>query len=173
MLTRRVLNVRGENPQLLDTALSDGPHHGHYAALSHCWGHSPPLITKSNFLDRLAGISFKSMPRTFQNAVTVAQRLGCSYNWIDSLCIVQDSPEDWMSESKKMGTIYQHARVTIAATGANNGTGGCFTHRPKSLDPILLPLTAHKESNVPAVYTYLYSNEDEGNIKQSPLNERG
>lgn len=102
LLPRRVIDIHRANPRVLDTATSAGPHRGHYAALSHCWGQSPPLITtKSNFSDRLAAISFRSMPRTFQDAVTVAQRMGLSYIWIDSLCRVQDSLEDWMPESER------------------------------------------------------------------------
>jgi hypothetical protein len=71
-----------------------------------------------------------------------------------------------------MGAIYQSARITIAVTGATGGTVGCFTNRPKTLDPVPLPLTAHKWSKAPIVYASLYPNEDEGNITLNPLNER-
>src|ERR1700733_13241267 len=47
LLPRRVLDVSGENPRLLDTALTTMPHRGYYVALSHCWGQSPSLITTS------------------------------------------------------------------------------------------------------------------------------
>lgn len=173
LLPRRIIDISGENPRLLDTALSTMCHRGHYVALSHCWGRFPTLITtSSNFLDHVAGISFKSMPRTFRDAVTIAQMLGFEYIWIDSLCIIQDSSDDWMSESAKMGAIYQYARLTIAATGAADGTVGCFLPRPKVADPVPLPLATQNGLAASSVYASLYPNEDDGNITLNPLNER-
>ncbi|KAF4306789.1 Heterokaryon incompatibility [Botryosphaeria dothidea] len=56
----------------------------------------------------------------------ITRFLGIQYLWIDSLCIIQDSAEDWNREAATMGSVYCNATVTIAADGAANGKGGCF-----------------------------------------------
>lgn len=33
--------------------------------------------------------------QTLQDCIFIARKLGISYVWIDSICIVQDSPNDW------------------------------------------------------------------------------
>jgi hypothetical protein len=61
----------------------DGP----YVTLSHCWGQLQILrLLRTNIDEFRSGISFTKLPRTFQEAVTIAQRLGISWIWIDSLC---------------------------------------------------------------------------------------
>lgn len=65
--------------------------HVRYIALSHCWGDIQTFTTNTGTLaDRLAGISWDELPKTYQDTVTVARRLGVRYLWIDSLCIIQD-----------------------------------------------------------------------------------
>jgi hypothetical protein len=58
-------------------------------------------------------------------------KLGFQYLWIDSLCIVQDSPSDWDYASSQMATIYRNSFLTIAATRSTNGSGGFFFERNK------------------------------------------
>jgi hypothetical protein len=64
------------------------------------------------------------MPQNFQDAIFVTRVLGLQYLWIDSLCIVQDSTEDWAIEGSQMDKIYKHAFVTIAATSASTSEEG-------------------------------------------------
>jgi hypothetical protein len=112
---------------------------GDYACLSHCWGSSQHFKTETTSLkDRMASITFSSMPKTFQDAVTISRNLGVKYLWIDSLCIVQDSEEDWNRESANMGQIYRNASITILAASADSDDGGCFVphnSREKMLCP--------------------------------------
>jgi hypothetical protein len=83
-----------------------------YVTLSHCLGKVVPLtMTKSTLAERIAGISITEVPRTFRDAVRVTHLLGFKYLWIDSLCIVQDSNEDWEVESSQMQDVYEHAPV--------------------------------------------------------------
>ena len=70
------------------------------------------------------------LPKTFRDAVTITRNLGIRYLWIDSLCIIQDSEEDWIRESSRMGRIYRDAAVTIFAEVADGDDGGCFMPRP-------------------------------------------
>lgn len=103
--------------------------YGTWVALSHCWGKGEqrPLMTlRANIRKHLGGLQLNSLPKTFQDAVVLTRSLNIRYLWIDSLCIVQDDPEDWKRESNTMGTIYQNAIITIAAGYAENSSEGCF-----------------------------------------------
>lgn len=65
---------------------------GKYIALSHCWGGCKDGQTlQSNLAARLQTIDDSELPKTFQDAVRCARRLGVPHLWIDSLCIIQDS----------------------------------------------------------------------------------
>lgn len=101
-----------------------------YLTLSHCWGGRSPLVLKSaSLVDFKSRIPFSTLSKTFQEAVHAVRRLGYSYIWIDSLCIIQDSTEDWERESEIMGDIYRASVLTIAATASRNGDEGCFRIR--------------------------------------------
>lgn len=78
--------------------------------------------TQANLQKHLQDIPWASIPKTFQDAITVARSIGLDYVWIDSLCIVQDDHQDWLKESKRMGSIYEQAELTIAASH----TPGCW-----------------------------------------------
>lgn len=103
----------------------------HYAALSYCWGRtnkSTVVTTSRNLATFEMGILESSLPQTLRDAIRVTRELGIRYLWIDSLCILQDSMDDKLSQIGKMQEIYQSAHVTIAAAGAINCTEG-FLHR--------------------------------------------
>lgn len=106
--------------------------HGHYATLSHCWGESGHFTTsRASIAARKQGIKLEEMPKTFQDAVIIARRVGMQYLWIDSLCICQDDSEDWARESANMAAIYTNSYLTIAAAGAESNSAGCFTRCPE------------------------------------------
>lgn len=102
---------------------------GRYCALSHCWGspdNQPLRTVKENFDVHLAGIPFSKLPKTFQEASIITRRVGSDYLWIDSLCIVQDDPDDWFREAQVMGSIYEKAIIVLSASGSSDSSGGCF-----------------------------------------------
>lgn len=66
------------------------------------------------------------MPKTFKDAVIVTRRLGCRYLWIDSLCIVQNSREEWEKEAGTMAAMYQNSLLNISAFSASDCHGGLF-----------------------------------------------
>ncbi|KAH0422188.1 heterokaryon incompatibility protein [Colletotrichum camelliae] len=80
---------------------------------------------------RRDGIPWDAMPKTFQDAITVCQRLGVYYLWIDSLCIVQDDEQDWRVESAAMASIYENSYFTITAATAWTDEEGFLKERPK------------------------------------------
>ncbi len=98
--------------------------------LSHCWGGCVPLrLLRQSFCSLLESIPPAELSKSFQDAMVATKRLGLRYLWIDSLCIIQDSQEDWERESAMMDRVYQNSWCNIAATRAINGQGGCFAEK--------------------------------------------
>ena len=99
-----------------------------YFTLSHCWGkHQLLKTTRQNMAKHQEeGIQICDLPNTYTDAVRVARRLGAQYLWIDSLCIIQDSKEDWEREAAAMASIYLNSALTISATSSPDGQGGCY-----------------------------------------------
>lgn len=64
------------------------------------------------------------------DAIRVIQRLGYRFFWVDALCIVQDSKEDWLHEASQMRNVYSNARLTLAAADCEDHTHGMFRPRP-------------------------------------------
>jgi hypothetical protein len=101
--------------------------HGRYVCLSHCWGTLQPIVTTQSTLKiHTQGIPWKSLPQTFQDAITFVRMLRIQYIWIDSLCIIQDDEEDWMKEAAQMASIYRNGALTLAATASENAASGLF-----------------------------------------------
>jgi hypothetical protein len=101
-----------------------------YLALSYCWGKTQFKTLTSQTIDEYKrNIDYSVLPKTIQDAINVTRRLGYSYLWVDALCIIQNSKEDWATESVKMGQVYRHAVLTIAALGAQDSSRGCFLKR--------------------------------------------
>jgi serine/threonine protein kinase len=113
----RILDV-GTHRDLIQLRSTFGGFSSPYVALSHCWGAGGEILkTTTQTLESMtSGIAVSSLPPTFANAVHLTKALGFSYLWIDSLCIIQDSKEDWMTECSRMGNIYSHSSLTICAT---------------------------------------------------------
>src|SRR4051812_20794177 len=44
------------------------------------------------------------------------------------LCIIQDSEEDWQTESALMASVYGNSAISLAAAGAVDGNTGLFFH---------------------------------------------
>ncbi|SPO03726.1 uncharacterized protein DNG_06409 [Cephalotrichum gorgonifer] len=104
-----------------------------YAALSHCWGTSQIIRTlKSTIAIYEKDINESALSKTFRDSVLVTRNLGLRYLWIDSLCIVQDDPQDWEREAASMAEIYSMAYVTIAASAAADGTQGLIRYERSS-----------------------------------------
>ncbi len=101
-----------------------------YVALSHQWGDSQPLKLSKDTRSQLeAGLPIDYLPKTFRDAVIVTATLGFLRIWIDSLCIAQDSPEDWEVEAQLMGHVYSNCTLNLAALDAHNCHQGLFSRR--------------------------------------------
>lgn len=101
---------------------------GHYITLSHCWGNGRHLrLTKENKAALLNEIP--SLPKTFAEAISASRKLGVRYLWIDSLCIIQDDPEDWNREAALMHRVYMNAWCNISAAASQDSSEGLFRER--------------------------------------------
>ncbi|OAL32870.1 hypothetical protein AYO20_07661 [Fonsecaea nubica] len=177
-LPKRLIEVGETDTVRLRTVDSIGDAHAiEYLALSHCWGAAPPrvILTSRSAAMLFEGVEVGTLCRTFRDAVAVTRRFwdefAVRYLWIDSLCIIQDSAEDWRHESANMGDIYQNAFCTLAATAAADGDRGFFSNRdPRLIHPCAVPVvsnTGEKRS------MYCVDHEDwNKNVSQSPLNGR-
>jgi hypothetical protein len=103
-------------------------HRVRYLALSHVWGKVAVLqLTEANYERLRNGFDRNELPPMFRDCLTVAERLGVHYVWIDSICIIQDSPEDWAHEASCMSEVYRGAYCTIAAVSAFDSMTSLFT----------------------------------------------
>ncbi|KAH8779938.1 heterokaryon incompatibility protein-domain-containing protein [Diaporthe sp. PMI_573] len=132
VLPTRVLDIGDRSVKAIPQSSETYAKVEQYIALSHCWGNSPMIQTTSaNIAERKRGIPFSEIPKTFQEASSLARHLGIRYLWVDSLCIVQDDKLDWQRESAQMASIYAKAALTIAANASQDSTGGCFRPTPQ------------------------------------------
>jgi len=90
-----------------------------YATLSYVWGkHVVEFQLLADNLCDLSepgGISIYDprLSRTVRDAMMLAAALELRYIWIDSLCIVQDSSDDWEQIAPLMDKIYSNGFVNI------------------------------------------------------------
>lgn len=111
-----------------------------YLALSHCWGCEDFFtLTSATHDEMLTGVNCDMLPQNFRDAIDITRRLGFSYIWIDSLCIIQGSSGDWEEHSRDMSNIYSRAVCTIASSGSAAADGGCYHDRNRrQFDPCVL-----------------------------------
>ncbi|KAJ3457106.1 hypothetical protein MRS44_014247 [Fusarium solani] len=116
-----------------------------YIALSYCWGGTKVLkLTAATEKELKSGVSISRLPRTIQDAVWVTRQLDMRYIWVDSMCIIQDSPADWAKEAASMGDVYRNCHFAIAALGASSSAEGLFTKR----DPLaFMPCRLYTDEN--------------------------
>ncbi|KAL5328068.1 hypothetical protein ACEPPN_005776 [Leptodophora sp. 'Broadleaf-Isolate-01'] len=110
----------------MSTALGEAK----YATLSHCWGTLKlTTLKKENISAFQHQIPDSALSQTFRDAIDITRYLSLRYLWIDSLCIVQDDAEDWATESSLMSDVYSGSHINLAASGAKDGSVGCFFTR--------------------------------------------
>ncbi|KAF7619959.1 hypothetical protein AFLA_001577 [Aspergillus flavus NRRL3357] len=100
-----------------------------YIALSHRWDGqitAAASTTSDNFIPRLKELTLDTLPRNFVHAMEVTHQLKINYLWVDSLCILQDSKEDWNREAALMSDVYQNSYCTISAQAGQTSLEGLF-----------------------------------------------
>lgn len=111
--------------------LTNGQIYGSYLTLSYVWGGPQPMLTTKN-VDKYTtdGLEMSDFPQSIRDAVAVTNRIGQRYLWIDALCILQDSPEDKVTQLGKMHAIYKNSYLTINASRASSTHEG-FLHQSR------------------------------------------
>ena len=146
---------------------------GSWAALSYCWGGTSEFIlTTTNLENKLRCMPLGDFPATLRDAVVVTRSLGIKYLWIDALCILQDSEEDWSKEASLMDSVYAGAKITILATSSPGANHGIFQARESASTKCQLMWKLDKEKVT--VPVYLRSGTDIWDIspRSGPLNAR-
>ncbi|KAK1749897.1 heterokaryon incompatibility protein-domain-containing protein [Echria macrotheca] len=148
-----------------------------YAALSHMWGDvltAPPLqAMQYNYRQLMEYISPRRLPRNFLDAVETCRCIGIQYLWIDSLCILQDSTDDWMKEAQTMHLVYKYAKVTIVATSATSSHDGFLSRRLSAVPAVKIRYGPAEQT---LVITPIDDHENglrRGDIDGSKWNTRG
>ncbi|KAF2182377.1 HET-domain-containing protein, partial [Zopfia rhizophila CBS 207.26] len=131
-LPTRVINVT--SPDGISIRLCEGSgKFGKYLALSHRWasGPMPAWVTKkSSVKSRHDWFPQLELPSSVVDAIRVTRELGLQYLWVDSLCIIQDSSNDWDAESSRMADVYANAHFTIFADCGRDDDHGFLHLRP-------------------------------------------
>ncbi|TGO83046.1 hypothetical protein BPOR_0711g00010 [Botrytis porri] len=139
-LPTRLISVANlKKPKIVATAdlsqaiLSEGIR---YIALSHRWGDMPydATTTQNNLEQRQKKIPMDELPLSFRNAIAVTSALGCTYLWIDSLCIMQGPDGDFDEEADKMQTTFNGAYRVLAACNAESAKIGDVFISPITID---------------------------------------
>lgn len=86
-----------------------------------------PVLTTKALAEFQREIKLADLPSNFSDALIIAWHLGLKYIWIDSLCILQDSKEDWEAESGKMAAIYRNSTLTIAVLSSPSSKHGILS----------------------------------------------
>jgi hypothetical protein len=104
-----------------------------YAFLSAAWGDRYALrLTSNNHKDFEDAISLDAIPKTIQDAIYVARALRIRYLWVDSLCILQDSSEDWAREASYQPDYLQGSSLTLAAASSRAVVDGFLSPREET-----------------------------------------
>ncbi|OAL05251.1 HET-domain-containing protein [Phaeosphaeriaceae sp. SRC1lsM3a] len=149
-----------------------------YLSLSHCWGDFKFLTTtRSNLAQFELQLPVKSLSRTIQDAMLVTLEMEFEYIWIDSLCIIQDSAEDWAKEASLMGEVYHNASCNISASAVPNGEHGFILPRVFDPTPILAQVNwstnqvSHNADTVSESHCFIFNNPRR-EIARGPLFKR-
>jgi hypothetical protein len=54
----------------------------------------------------------------------LTKKLGKQYLWVNSLCLVQDDPQDLMNGIQRMDTIYEQSILTVVAAHGSDARAG-------------------------------------------------
>lgn len=149
-----------------------------YVALSHCWGR-PPILTllkTTTMKEYTTGLPEHELPANFRDAIAVTRALGITYLWIDSLCIIQNSVDDWRHESVRMGALYSRATVSLLAMAAEASASGILKAAPSNTAPsCVAPFTG--SDGHPLAFEVSTIFQDSENLRQlseaAPLSVRG
>lgn len=155
-------------PRLVLTTASSILEGTSYLTLSHSWSittkETSLKLRTENIQQLQEAIPLEALPQTYLDAMDITRRLGYRYIWIDSLCIIQNSHEDWEKEAVTMCDVYGNSTCTISALGAN-GMDRCYVQRNAlSLFPCRVSMTEDRIPvyAIPPDFTWDFDYTDKG-----------
>lgn len=112
-----------------------------YIALSYVWGGIPLIqLQKHNRKELEVEGSLNAMShllgQTTIDAMVAVKRLGETYLWVDSLCIIQDDPVAKGTQLASMDEIYRSSAMTIVAFSAESSNAKLPGVRKGSRNPV-------------------------------------
>ncbi|ERF75808.1 hypothetical protein EPUS_01638 [Endocarpon pusillum Z07020] len=166
------VGVPGDLKWKLHICAEDDLFSPNYMTISYRWGSLPSLtLVQSNINELRRGKLTEELPQTFRDAIIVLHRFSIRYLWIDSLCIIQDSLEDWEKESSMMRDVYANSCCNISATASSEPLGGLFRNHQKG--PIQPGVVAMNIGPVQKKYYILDSSYWDRQVLNTVLNQRG
>lgn len=144
----------------------------------------PEWVTREandSFKTRLEWFSIDELPATVKDAVKVTRELGFQYLWIDSICIIQDSPQDWATEASNMADVYANAYMTLFADCGKDDNAGFLFPRMNTLPSMSLPiqtadpnksLMIHIRQTARDSYGFVQKSLFEANVESAYLSDR-
>ncbi|KXJ94853.1 heterokaryon incompatibility protein-domain-containing protein [Microdochium bolleyi] len=157
-----------------------------YTTLSHRWGHNEQFkLLKATEESMARDIPWDTIPKTFRDAMNLTRQLGVDHIWIDTICIMQDDPDDWRFEATRMKDVYSSSHLNIAANHSLGSNGGLYADRQTAGDfPICIMAEAGSKDSpqstlcirqLPKESHAAYSTDDikTDDLAYSPLLGRG
>jgi hypothetical protein len=100
-----------------------------YIALSYVWGSAKPLRLMKTNIARLSKTSSlteleDAIPRTVREAMIFVKAIGQRYLWVDSMCLIQDDPDELKQGIMSMDQIYGDAHLTLVAANGPDANEG-------------------------------------------------
>ena len=98
----------------------------------------------ANFDEMKDAIPMATLPPVFRDAIVITRNLNLRHLWVDSLCIIQDCPEDIKCEIPHMSIIYKQAVLNIAADASQNCYESILKLRPLEYSPVEIHFTSFR-----------------------------
>ncbi|CAH0004397.1 unnamed protein product [Clonostachys byssicola] len=129
-----------------------------YVTLSYVWGSVPSLrLSRANRYRLMQPGAMRQawhlIPKTIQDAITTTQVIGERYLWVDSLCLMQNDPEDLQDGTGVMDLIYEQSILCIIAAGGKDANAGLRGVGPGSRGTSQTTIAEIKPGLRLAVYT--------------------
>jgi hypothetical protein len=124
----------GRPARVLDVyknCIVDLPPADKYLTLSYVWGYAGTsqkvlMATTSNYasLREPGSLCKQELPKSIKGAMEACRKIGHTYHWVDSLCIIQNDPNDVREQISRMSDIYSGSFLTIVAASGESADAG-------------------------------------------------
>jgi hypothetical protein len=117
------------------------------------------------------GFDLSLLPTAHQDAVVLYRAINVRWIWIDCLCILQDSIEDFQTEAGLMHKVYSNSFCNHSATGGVDNNESLLVHRnPENMQPpqVLSTLGGREQA-----FHILHESMWRHPVPHAPVNQRG